>query len=72
MLQLAIAYVNQADREQAVEENLQTRQVLEAIDATPTVEPPVVTQRAAARPPRSLRALAPASAGPRRPATAAR
>lgn len=79
MLQLTTAYVNQADREQAVEANLRTRHVLEAIDATPSVEPPVVSQRAAARPartaarpPRHLPSLGAVPVAAPRPATAAR
>lgn len=72
MLQLTIAYVNQADREHAVEEDLRTHQVLEAIDATPSIEPPVVSQRAAARPARTERGFAAARPGAQRHATAAR
>jgi hypothetical protein len=73
MLQLTIAYVNQADREHAVEDALRTHQVLEAVDATPTIDVPVVTQRAAARPPRTTRGFA-ATGGPaaQRPAAVAR
>lgn len=72
MLQLTIAYVNQAEREQAVEKDLRMHQVLEATDATPSIEPPVVSQRAAARPARTERGFAAAASGARRHATAAR